>query len=152
MGEGKGRPSLAGRRRMMRMTLGLALVFALWGGAAAPEKAEDLAEKNASAWLALVDEGKYGESWETASSLFKGKVTKEQWQQAAASARGPLGKLVSRKLKDAKAADSLPGAPDGKYVVLQYDTVFERKKEAVETVTPMRDPDGVFRVAGYFVR
>ena len=46
----------------------------------------------------------------------------------------------------------LPGAPDGEYVVFQFDTQFERKRAAVETVTPMRDPDGSWRVSGYFIR
>ena len=47
---------------------------------------------------------------------------------------------------------SLPGAPDGKYVVIQYDTVFENKSSAVETIIPMADPDGAWRVSGYFIR
>jgi hypothetical protein len=46
----------------------------------------------------------------------------------------------------------LPGAPDGEYVVFQFDTQFEHKRAAVETVTPMRDPDGSWRVSGYFIR
>ena len=66
--------------------------------------------------------------------------------------RAPLGKLVSRKLKSREYAEKMPGAPDGRYVVVQYDTVFENKASAVETVTPMADPDGVWRVAGYFIR
>jgi len=45
-----------------------------------------------------------------------------------------------------------PGAPDGEYVVIQYDSSFENKTEAVETVTPMLDPDGVWRVSGYYIR
>ena len=63
-----------------------------------------------------------------------------------------MGKLVSRKAKSRKYAESLPGAPDGKYVVIQFDTVFENKASAVETVTPMVDPDGSWRVSGYYVR
>lgn len=47
---------------------------------------------------------------------------------------------------------SLPGAPDGKYVVIQYDTSFENKKAAVETVTPMLDKDGKWRVSGYYIK
>ena len=31
-------------------------------------------------------------------------------------------------------------------------TVFEKKASAVETITPMLDPDGVWRVSGYFIR
>jgi hypothetical protein len=49
-------------------------------------------------------------------------------------------------------AEKLPGAPEGKYVVIQYETVFENRASAVETVTPMLDPDGVWRVSGYFIR
>jgi hypothetical protein len=44
------------------------------------------------------------------------------------------------------------GAHDGKYVVIQLDTVFAGKSSAVETVTPMLDPDGIWRVSGYYVK
>ncbi len=37
-------------------------------------------------------------------------------------------------------------------VVVQYRTSFQNKTNAVETVTPMRDPDGVYRVSGYYIR
>ena len=47
---------------------------------------------------------------------------------------------------------SLPGAPDGEYVVLQFDTSFANKKEAVETVTPMLDKDGKWKVSGYYIK
>jgi hypothetical protein len=120
--------------------------------AAAPEKTEDLAARRAEAWLELVDQGKYDQSWAEAARLFKGAVTKEKWREAASAVRAPLGKLVSRKLKSRQYGKTLPGAPDGEYVVIQYDSSFENKKEAVETVTPMLDPDGVWRVSGYYIR
>jgi hypothetical protein len=47
---------------------------------------------------------------------------------------------------------SLPGAPDGEYVVIQYRTSFENKNDAIETVTPMKDTDGTWRVSGYYVK
>jgi hypothetical protein len=47
---------------------------------------------------------------------------------------------------------TLPGVPDGEYVVVEYETSFENKKTANETVTPMKDPDGTWRVSGYFIR
>ena len=47
---------------------------------------------------------------------------------------------------------SLPGAPDGEYVVIQMETSFENKASAVETITPMRDSDGEWRVAGYYIK
>jgi hypothetical protein len=121
---------------------------ALW----AAEEPEEAAEAAAASWLKLVDQGQYDASWDEAAKLFRGAVTKDQWKQACAGAREPLGKLVSRKLKSREYREKLPGAPDGKYVVIQYDSVFEKKAAAVETVTPMMDPDGAWRVSGYFIR
>lgn len=60
--------------------------------------------------------------------------------------------MQSRKLKSATYTKTLPGAPDGEYVVIQYDSSFVNKKSAVETVTPMLDKDGKWRVSGYFIR
>jgi hypothetical protein len=100
----------------------------------------------------LVDAEQYAESWEGAAALFKGAVTREQWVQAAGAARAPLGDLVSRKIRSRQYTEQLPGAPDGKYVILQFDAVFENKASAVETVTPMLDEDGVWRVSGYFIK
>jgi hypothetical protein len=67
--------------------------------------------------------------------------------------RAPLGKLISRSVKSAAYKTSLPGMPDGKYVVIQYETAFEHKKSAIETVTPSLGEDGrQWRVSGYFIR
>lgn len=118
----------------------------------ANEEAESKAVNSASAWLKLVDEGKYGESWETAASYFKNSVGKQQWDQMLSAVRKPLGKIVSRKLKSKDYMESLPGAPDGKYVVIQFTSVFENKKSAIETVTPMLDPDGKWKVSGYYIQ
>lgn len=114
-------------------------------------KAEAAAKEAAKGWLKLVDAGDYAASWRQAAALFKEAVTESQWQQAAKAVRGPLGKLVSRKLKSATYATSLPGAPDGHYVVLQYDSAFEHKASAVETVTMMLD-EGAWRASGYFIK
>jgi hypothetical protein len=116
------------------------------------QKPEDLAQKSAEAWLVLTDSGKYGESWDEASSFFKSKLTKDQWQSALTSVRAPLGAVLSRKLKSAKYTKTLPGAPDGEYVILQYETSFDNLNSAVETITPMLDKDGKWRVSGYFIK
>ena len=128
------------------------LVAFLAGPAVAAGKPEDAAQSAAEAWLKLVDDGNYAASWEQAAALFKGAVKQADWAQMAAGVRAPLGKLLSRKLRSRQYAEKMPGAPDGKYVVIQYDTVFANKAAAVETVTPMADPDGVWRVSGYFIR
>ena len=120
---------------------------------AAQEKPEQQAAQQASdSWLTLVDGGRYGESWDEASLLFRNAVTKPGWVQKVSAVRDPLGKVTSRRLENASYTKTLPGAPDGEYVVIQYDTSFELKQSAVETVTPMLDKDGKWRVSGYFIR
>jgi len=104
------------------------------------------------AWLKLVDEGKYSESWEEAAKYFKNALTREQWKSSLESVRSPLGAVLSRNLKSAKYTKTLPGAPDGQYVVIQYETSFRNKQHAIETVTPMLDKDGKWRVSGYYIR
>ena len=110
------------------------------------------AERAALDWLALVDRGDAAASWAAAASLFRRAVSAEQWERALGAARGPLGPVVSRRVETARVATELPGAPDGEYVVFQFASTFEHKQAATETVTPMRDTDGEWRVSGYFIR
>ena len=128
--------------------LGLCLSY----NSMASEEKEDKAVEAAKTWLALIDEEKYGESWETAAVYFKNATTKEKWEQMLTAVREPLGKLVSRELKSKIYKKSLPGAPDSEYVVIQFTTSFENKKSGIETVTPMLDRDGKWRVSGYYIK
>ena len=120
--------------------------------AAGPDRPEAAAESAARSWLALVDAGSYAQSWTEASTLFRRGVPQPQWQAAIANVRGPLGALKSRDLRSATFTRSVPGAPDGEYVIVQFASSFEKKQSAIETVTPMKDADGTWRVSGYYVR
>ena len=120
--------------------------------AKADEASEAKAVAASKAWLALIDRGQYGEGWERAAAYMKAVVPRSDLVRALEGVRTPLGGVVARTLVSKQYATSLPGAPDGAYVVIQYDTVFENKQSAVETITPMRDPDGEWRVSGYYIR
>jgi Protein of unknown function (DUF4019) len=123
----------------------------------APAHAQDSdkvasAQSAAKSWLALTDAGQYSQSWEQAAGLFQALVSKPNWQSALEGARSPLGSLKSREVKSATFRRSLPGAPDGEYVVIQYESRFENKAVATETVTPLRENDGSWKVSGYFIK
>jgi len=124
----------------------------LTGALQANEGVEKAAVTASGTWLSLVDEGNYTESWNQAATLFKNAVTKEQWLNSMRTFRVPLGKVVARKLKSKQYTKTLPGAPDGEYVVIQYETTFEKKQSAIETVTPMLDKDGKWRISGYYIK
>ncbi|CAK0781853.1 exported hypothetical protein [Gammaproteobacteria bacterium] len=113
------------------------------------------AQVTAKSWLTLTDGAKYGQSWDDAASFFKNAITKADWEKAIKGVRSPLsplGAMKARKVKSATFARTLPGAPDGEYVVIQFESQFENKSTAIETVTPMHDKDGAWRVSGYFIK
>ena len=114
--------------------------------------AEKAAVQSAEGWLDLVDAGSYSNSWEEAAAYFKSAVSEADWEKSINGLRPPLGRTLSRVVQSKQYATSLPGSPDGEYVVIQYDTAFEHKAHAVETITPMLDKDGQWRVAGYYIK
>lgn len=137
----------------MRSVATFIFVFLLLSPASAQQEGEiEAAEKSARAWLALTDNGQYLASWEQASSFFRAAVTAEDWGSALERARSPFGALLSRATGTSTYATTLPGAPDGEYVVFEFNSAFENKAAAVETVTVMKDIDTAWRIAGYFVR
>jgi hypothetical protein len=105
----------------------------------------------AERWLRMIDSGDYAGSWDAAAELVQSAVSQEQWIQAIAAARSAHGATTSRRLRTASFTRSLPNAPEGAYVVIVYETSFANGS-GIETVTPMRDPDGEWRVSGYFIR
>jgi hypothetical protein len=143
---------MRGLNRVVTVLAVAALALASSTAWAQHEEQETKAVEAAKAWLALVDAGKYAESWDAAGAMFRAAVAKDQWVKMLQASRTPLGKLVSRAVKTKQYATSLPGAPDGQYVVVQFDTSFESKKNAVETVTPVLEKDGAWRVVGYFIK
>jgi hypothetical protein len=113
---------------------------------------EKAAQAAAESWLALVDAGKYSDSWEQAAQAFKDQVTKDDWNSAVQQARQPLAKLKTRKLKHAQYTTQLPGVPAGEYVMLQYESGFEAKADAAEVVALVLEKSGQWRVGGYFIQ
>ena len=126
--------------------------FLLLANLVLAQSPENLATPIAESWLALVDDGKYEDSWKATSSYFRNAVTKEQWINSMNAYRKPLGKTITRKIESNQYTTSLPGAPDGEYVVIQCKTSFTNKKSAIETITPMKDNDGKWRVSGYYIK
>ncbi len=142
-------------RHLMKKVTGIFvcfLVFFSFSAFADNSGKEKTAVISAQKWLGLIDAGNYPESWKEAAEFFRNTIGQEQWEKTLQAVRKPLGKSLNRKLKSKTFQTSLPGAPDGEYVVIQFDTSFENKKTAVETVTPMLGEDGRWRVAGYYIK
>ena len=111
-----------------------------------------VAESVAKGWLEVMDRGKYGESWDSAASFLRNAVAKKAWVETIPQARKPFQPFGSRALMAASFQTRIPGVPPGEYVVIQYRTSTGQGKTVVETVTPMKDTDGHWRVSGYYIR
>ena len=118
----------------------------------ASQDKETNAKEAADAWLTVVDAGDYDQSWDSSATLFQHAITKDRWHKTLAAVRKPLGKVLSRKIKSKEYTTKVPNAPDGEYVVITYDTSFENKPDALETIVPALDRDGNWHISGYFIK
>lgn len=125
---------------------------------AAPAAAQTAASQIAPAteaatrWLAVMDAGKAAEAWDAGAPVMQSAITRDMWSKVGTDARAPLGAVKSRKQTSANFTKTLPGVPEGEYVVIQYATDFANRAGVTETVVPMRLPDGSWKVTTYLIR
>jgi hypothetical protein len=105
----------------------------------------------ATRWLALVDKEEYAERWAQASEFFRTSIEREEWERMVREARMPLAALRQREMIDSRYETSLPGIPDGEYVVMRFRCLYF-KRLAIETLTVSREEGGVWKVCGYYIR
>ncbi len=104
-------------------------------------------ERSARNWLELIDAGKYKESWENTSPLFRSKKAEAEWVKTLTTIREPRGAMTARYLATAGATKSLSDFPEGDYVVLQFYTTFAKKGLALETVSLVKMQDDTWQIA-----
>lgn len=98
-----------------------------------------------------LDKGQYAASWTKGDSLFQRTITQKEWVTALNLARKRLGGVKSRTLKDERPAIDPKGLPKGPYMVVEYNTSFERAPDSGELLTMRRGSDGIWRVLTYQV-
>ena len=102
-------------------------------------------------WLSLLDDGKLGPAWDVSSKYLKSSVTRKEWIKGITDVRKPFGKLKSRAPEKFARSHSLPGAPDGDYSIIVFESVFANGKKAEEQVTWALEAGDLWRVSGYFI-
>lgn len=109
-------------------------------------------QEAAVAWLDLLDSGQYLASWDQAAPQLQRTVPRPAWEARLRAERAPLGPIVARRLKWANYTETLPELPAGQYVILEYETRFANRVSAAETVTPVKDAHGRWKVGAYSIR
>ncbi|MHA6721758.1 helix-turn-helix domain-containing protein [Sphingomonas sp. RS2018] len=97
-------------------------------------------------WLALVDAGRWEDSWKETGSSFRKLNTAAVWAAASEKARAPLGAVRTRALV---SQEDVPAPPAG-YRLVKFRTSFANKADATETMTLARE-DGAWRVTGIWI-
>lgn len=116
------------------------------------EGLEAEAVRAADDWLRLLDQKEYRQCWKKSAAFLREQVSEEEWMKGMQSIDQMLGVAENRALRTSSYFRALPNAPIGEYVVIVYDVNLKNGQKAVETVTPMKDPDGQWRVSGYYIK
>jgi Protein of unknown function (DUF4019) len=113
----------------------------------------------AERWLVPVDSQRYADAWTMASESFKAKVPRETFRDGIAKIRKDYGKIVKRSGEKMAFRGDMP-TPDqgdvrpkpGVEVAILFETTFAGNKQAQEEVTMVLENDGIWRVAGYYIK
>ena len=105
----------------------------------------------AQSWLASVDAGRYDDAWEDAADGLHVGTTRDQWEKGVRRMRDAGGALVSRRVVSGKYTKSSYNDP-GSFAEIRFQTRFEKRPAAHETVSVILGFDGSWRVSSYRVR
>ena len=129
----------------------IAIVLLAHIAIAADGDKEKSAVAAAEKWLALVDNGKYADSWQAAAEVFRRKVDQKSWEQGLLSDRKPEGECIARTFTASESRKPPSVATDRERITIRFNTSFLNRKYAIERLTLVFDKDGQWRVTGYLV-
>lgn len=113
---------------------------------ATPVASDPQVVETARAWLALLDDGRWEESYRGTADSFRKMNTLEVWTSVSKKVRAPFGAAVERTFV---SQENLPAPPAG-YEVVKFRTRFANGAERVETVSLDRE-GGVWRIVGVMI-
>jgi hypothetical protein len=127
----------------------LAALLALACGARGDAQDVDVASGVATEFLAKLDRGAAAGTWPALAAPLRASAPEPGWPAQIAHMRAPLGEPVARRLASALFTETLAGAPNGRYFVVEFDAQFT-DAACGERVVAMFD-HGAWRVAGYVI-
>jgi hypothetical protein len=102
-------------------------------------------------WLQLIDGAHYGAAWDLGARPLKTAVSRKGFVDGIGQARKGYGKVAERQPAQFARTHTLPGAPDGDYALVSFQTLFANGKKADEQIVWLLESD-TWRVSGYFIR
>ena len=111
---------------------------------------EEAARNTAEQWLAKADAGDHAGNWAMTTPEFQVQIRKEDWVARQETFYQQLGRPTRRELLAAKYTASVPGTPEGEYVLIQYRRDARAGGPVLETLTMKRSGEK-WQTAGYWV-
>lgn len=102
--------------------------------------------RSARDWLALVDAGRWDDSYRATAQSFRSLNTVGVWTSVSEQVRVPLGPMVSRA---DLSQEWVPAPPHG-YEMVKFRTSFANRPNVTETLTLVREGQA-WRVSGYTI-
>jgi DNA-binding CsgD family transcriptional regulator len=148
---GRRHRAIGGSIIMLALALAAALAVLapdrpLPAGPQATTPTESTVTNTARDWLALVDAGRWADSYAGTTATFRTQNTVEAWRAASEKVRVPLGPVQSRTLLDEQ---DTPAPPNG-YRTVRFRTDFARKRGVIETLSLEQDGKA-WRIAGIYI-
>ena len=117
-----------------------------------PHAADELAaQRQALGFVGYLDQGRYADSYAYTGMLIRQQLDRDAFSTQIQKTRADTGALQARELIDSSYTTTLPGAPEGQYVVLHYHAGFANRPDTTETVT-LAFAKGYWRIAGYYIK
>lgn len=134
----------------MRLILKLILVLGFIGACTGEDnRTNESPQSAAEAFLSLIDQDKYQESWAEASTWLRSNSSAIEWAEHAGRYRKPLGVVSHRAFNSVELEDALEDMPEGDYAFVFFDTTLENSGTASEMVGLVLEDDSTWRVIGY---
>jgi hypothetical protein len=112
---------------------------------------EQAAQRQALGFLGYLDHGRFADSYAYTGMLIRSQLDREAFASQVEKARSGTGAIQARELIDAGYSTTVPGAPEGQYVVLHYHSSFANRPDTVETLT-LAMAKGYWRVDGWYIK
>ncbi|MRW83458.1 DUF4019 domain-containing protein [Pseudoduganella sp. FT26W] len=105
--------------------------------------AKDVADARAASesWMKLMDAEDYSAAWNKGAEGVRKDMSKLAWNMLASAIHIPLGTFKSRSYQSASIKPAS--------ITFEYISDYQRSHAVRETVTTVKETDGVWRVSGY---
>lgn len=114
--------------------------------AAAAESEAEAAARAAEGFLALIDEGRWADSYAATGAEFRRLNTLKAWSDVSARLRPPLGQVLTR---DITSNEYVPAPPAG-YRLVKFRSAYAGGTAQTESVS-LAWEDGAWKVAGIVI-